>query len=377
MSRRVLVIGEYGIRNGGENSLLAVIESLITKGWKFQAAVPKPSPFCDALRNAGVATCGFSLHAANGTRKSQEQIRVELAGLLRQKRPDLIHCNSLSTSRLVGPVARQLQIPAIGYLRDILKLSRKAISDINQLDRLVAVSQATRQFHLGQGISANKTIVIHNGVDSNAYHPATDLSLDLPQHEFGISHDAPKLLFVGQIGMRKGIDDLLTCFFQVTNHFPDAHLLIVGQRNSQKQEAIDYEQRLYDRTNVSKVASLVHWLGRRNDVAKLMRGSTLLVHPARQEPLGRVLLEAAASGLPIVTTNVGGSAEILNTDELQKLLVEPGDIASMTRVVCRLLSDVSERVTIGQILRSQATNRFSIDQCCQHLDREYRQLVQR
>ena len=127
--------------------------------------------------------------------------------------------------------------------------------------------------------------------------------------------------------MRKGVDILIESFFQVAAQ-TDARLLIIGQRHSQKDEAIQYHQNLVSAVDSSAHRDRVHWLGRRNDVAEIMAQATMLIHPARQEPLGRVLLEAAASGLPIVTTNVGGSAEILdclgkaNEADLGSLLVD-------------------------------------------------------
>ena len=148
-------------------------------------------------------------------------------------------------------------------------------------------------------------------------------------------------------------------------------LLVVGERNSTKAEAIEYERDIHDRLNASSVGQQVKWLGRREDVADLMRLADILVHPARQEPLGRVLLEASASALPIVTTAVGGSPEILSGPLLAENLFSVGDNVQIAeRIVC--LSGAPElRYQIGQEQRQLARQRFSIAQCCKSLSEVY------
>ena len=65
----------------------------------------------------------------------------------------------------------KLGVPSVGYLRDIIKLSKKAIEDVNQLDRIVAVSQATKDFHANQGMDGSRITTIHNGVDLDLFKP--------------------------------------------------------------------------------------------------------------------------------------------------------------------------------------------------------------
>ena len=287
-----------------------------------------------------------------------------------------------------------------------MKLSKKAISDLNQIDRLVVVSNATRQWHIDQGIEPARVFTVYNGVNTELFRP---LCLNQPppsiqpnciRSELSIPQQAPVLMFVGQIGMRKGVDILIESFFQVTAQ-TDAHLLIIGQRHSQKDEAIQYHQNLVSAVDSSAHRDRVHWLGRRNDVAEIMAQATMLIHPARQEPLGRVLLEAAASGLPIVTTNVGGSAEILdclgkaNEADLGSLLVdipmlpenETMSAAYRKNELNRILSiDISERIMgllqepnelarISKQLRFRAVDAFSIDKCAAQIDQHYKALA--
>ena len=376
MSRCVLVIGEFGSLNGGENSFLAVAPELLESGWKLIAAVPDQSDFSKSLEECGIETTPFSTFDEPGNRKSQTQVRQDLGVIFDRVKPDLIHCNSLSTSRLVGPVASKKQIPSLGYLRDILKLSQKAIADINLIDRLVAVSRATKKWHCEQGIDPQRTSVIYNGVDTELFRPQNSrMKESFIRTELSIPETSPVLLFVGQIGMRKGIDTLITSFLKIADGAPTTHLLIVGQRHSQKQEAIDYEQLARDAAMSSLHNDNIHWLETRTDIPAIMRSSSILIHPANQEPLGRVLLEAAATGLPIVTTNVGGSPEILRG--LEQYMVGPRRPDEMASVVLEMLEQPDQMEVYGRELREIAKQTFSICRCARQLSQHYSDLTSR
>ena len=110
------------------------------------------------------------------------------------------------------------------------------------------------------------------------------------------------ILCVGQIGIRKGVDTVLQSFLGLAGADPSLQLVLVGARHSQKQEAIEYERKLKTDSEASSFSDRIHWLGRMDDIPRLMNEAILLLHGARQEPLGRVLLESASSGLPLVAT---------------------------------------------------------------------------
>ena len=379
MNRRVLIIGEYGICNGGENSLLSIIPLLNTKGWEFEAAVPVPSPFAMRLRNVCTNVHSFSTLSVDGSRLSQQEIRDALRELMESVRPDLVHCNSLSTSRLAGPVTKELGIASLGHIRDIVKLSKKAVADIGCLDRTIAVSHATRGWHIEQGFDAAQTHVVYNGVDIERFFPPDENGPTNPHDALALEQKLPAgtqvILYVGQIGMRKGIDVLISAFFKIANQNSNSHLLIVGERNSTKQEAIEYEKRLREEVLDSEFRNRIHWLGRRNDVPMLMKAASLLLHPARQEPLGRVLLESCAAGLVPVTTNVGGSSEILASQELGQLLVEKDDADEMARIALMLLRDREKRVELSKLCRINAEERFHVELCAEAIHRHYSELT--
>ncbi len=350
---KVLFFTEYGSLNGGEFSFLTALPFLQQAGYEFVAAIPEGSGLARLMQKKGVAVAPFSVFDGDH-RKSLSRIREQLAELLDVQQPVLVHANSLSATRIVGPVVAASQARGIGYIRDIFGMGKQAIADVNQMDRVVCVSQAAMDFHVGKGIDRARLCVIRNGVDLRRFAP-----IDRSGH-------APVCLCIGQIGMRKGLELTLELFRQLSESIPAATLLIAGQRHSQKDEAIEYEAALRRFADENFPSGKVQWLGRRSDVPELMRRAKLLIHSAKQEPLGRVLLEAAASGLPMVTTNVGGTPEILNG--LSELMLEPEQIADRgAEVAIRLLQQVDFYQEVSGTLRQIAEANFTAQRAGQQL----------
>jgi len=287
--------------------------------------------------------------------------------VLATESPDLVVANSLSMARLAGPVTSELNLPAGGHLRDIVGLSAAAVNDINRLDRLWAVSQAACDYHVAQGVATDKLRVLYNGIDTAQFKPRPR-ALRLAA-ELRLPPDARIMATIGQLVQRKGVDLALEAFIAVAGDLPDWHLVIVGERYSQKDEARQFEVALHQRRDHSAVPDRIHFVGRRDDVNELLPEFDLLVHAARQEPLGRVLLEAAACGLPVVASDVGGTREVFEiADSEEKRVIGPtacelvpaGDAAALAMAIRRLASDAHLSEHLGAAARRVAQSRFDI-----------------
>jgi glycosyltransferase involved in cell wall biosynthesis len=282
-----------------------------------------------------------------------------------------VHANSLSMSRLLGPVTDELCLPNIGHLRDIVRLSGQAVADLNRHWRLLAVSDATRRFHVDQGLDSSKIHVLYNGLDLTQWRPrpvSGYLHRELP-----LPSSAVLITSVGQIGMRKGLDITLDALEAIMSSRADVHWIVVGNRNSRKEEAIRYADRLHQRSARPPFVGRVHWLGRRADVAAVLRESTILVHAARQEPLGRVLLEGAATGTAVIATDVGGTREIFGDANVHSAatLVPADDPERLAQAITVVLSDVRLRRNLGAAARRQAERLFDVERAAKGLLTHY------
>ena len=368
--KRILYVCEYGTASGGERSLLAWLPHVQAAGYDVIVVAPQDGLFIDALGNLEIPVIAWRLDSSAAS-SLLETRRKFLSDVIQKVQPDLVHANSLSMSRVAGTVAKDLGVTSIGHLRDIVRISRQAMQDLNCNTRLLAVSQATANWHIGHGLSPDATHVLYNGVDLTEFTPRPKSGylhreLSLPAH-------ARLLGSVGQIGMRKGLDVLLAAMPSIFEQFPDVHLLLAGERTSAKEEAIAFEQQLHHSASQPSLKGRIHFVGYRHDMPQLLVELTLLVHAARQEPLGRVLLEAAASGVPVIATDVGGTREIFEDPSAR--IIPADDSQKLTEAVTALLNDPVLMVKQAASAHETIEKRFDILQSSAELLRIYRALL--
>lgn len=372
---QVMWLFEYPTLHGGERSLLACLPWLRGLGWQPLALAPPRGALTDELNRLGVERLSFTFFDHNGARLPREALRDQLQAILKQRRPALLHANSVSMGRLSGPPAAWAGLPSIGHLRDIVGLSAAAIGDLNCHARLLAVSQATRDFHAAQGLRGELCHVCYNGVDLEAFYPRPGTrwlhrQLRLP----------PGVIFavsIGQLVLRKGHELLVRAAIRLRDALPQLHWVIAGERFSQKAEAVQYEIELRAAIAAAELSERFHFLGTITNVAELLNEATLLVHPARQEPLGRVLLEAAASGVPCVATDVGGTREVFGLEEPAARLIPPDDEWALAAAVMELVADSAQRNRLAAAARRRMEEAFDVRGAARALAGHYQAVVAR
>jgi glycosyltransferase involved in cell wall biosynthesis len=368
----VAIFCEYGTVNGGENSILAMIERM--DDVRINVLAPPTGRLADRLDRARIPRVDFSLEDDAGRRLDRVAALQRLKDVVQQTRPDLLHANSLAMGRLTGALRPALAIPTSAHLRDIIRLKQAAIDDLNANDALIAVSRETARAHIEQGLDARRTHVIYNGIDCDAVPPCR--TNGMLRRELGLSETARLVATIGQISLRKGQDLFVQAAIDSAADLPDVHWLIIGERYSQKPETIAFDEQMRQQVTQAGLQERVRWLGYRPDVLALLSEIDVVVHPARQEPLGRVLLEAAACGTPIVATDVGGTSEIIE-HERTGLLVSPEDTQSIARCVSRLLRDGPLRESLAVAARAPTVARFALGPRTAELVQLWRELTAR
>ena len=181
-----------------------------------------------------------------------------------------------------------------------------------------------------------KICTIYNGIPDHCFGVIPDR--ENVRNELGIPRDARIALFVGRLLMRKGIDTILDALGPILLK-EDLHLVYVGDWYPSEglfQGEDNLRNRLEQRCVDEEWGKRVHFIGRRDDVSRLMASSDVLVHPARLEGFGLILAEAMAAGLFIVASNVEGIPEILaGTDSL---MVPPDDANALRAAVLEALN---------------------------------------
>ena len=363
----VAVLFEYSTLNGGEQSMLAVLRQLRANTHvRFTAIVPPAGLLAQQLRSLNVPVVPFRVHSAAGIKHDASKLVAELQSVLATTEPDLLHANSLSMSRLAGQVRSQTgSTCCTGHIRDIMKLSDKVIRDLNGLSRIAVVSQAAKAFHEAQGLRGGLAQLIYNGVDTGRFcHQSRTVARTalLPQ----LPESARVLLNVGQICLRKGQLDLARAVVRLLKTTDDLHLVLLGERHSKKEESIAYERAIEEEFAAANRSGHLHRAGFHKNVEQWMNAADLLVHPARQEPLGRVLLEAAACELPVIATDVGGTSEIFQ-DEQSGILVPPDNIDALVNGIRAAFNDWSQCKSRAVVAADRIRLTFGIERAAASL----------
>lgn len=355
--------------------MLALLPLLRKRGVRIRAVAPPEGDLASTLQSLDFELIPLQLDAETPFARRQEQ----LGKVLWKIAPNLLHANSVSMARLSGSIVAP-HLPSIAHLRDIIRLNRTTVSELNKHRRILAVSEATRNFHVGQGVLPDLCRVMYNGVDLEHFRPATpDGTLRL---ELGIPAHAPILTSIGQIGLRKAQNELMDILLPTFFRRSDVHLIFIGRRWSEKEESIRYEEELRRKSSREPFRDRVHFLGVRDDIPRILNESTILVHSARQEPLGRVLIEAAASGVPVVAKDVGGTREIfpdsrpetaenIPNKRASAWVVDPNVPEKFREAVDTLLESRELRNRLGQSARREAETRFSRENAASELYRHY------
>jgi len=292
-------------------------------------------------------------------------IYVRLWRTLRRLRPDIIHTRNLGTleSQAVATLAGVRGRIHGEHGRDIYdlygsrlkyKLIRKLIAP--SVDHYVAVSRDLARWLVQSiGIRPERVTQIYNGVDTRRFHPAFGRPGRLLPANF-----APDGTFVvGSVGRMEPVKDhvtLVNAFIRFVASDRVDHervrLVVVGNGSLRKTAG-----------ELLRAARMDHlaWLpGERTDIPEVMQNLDLFVLPSLAEGTSNTILEAMATGLPVVATRVGGNSELVTEGETG-LLVPPGKPDLMARAIQTYVMDTGIAGRHGKAGRRRVEKEFSIE----------------
>jgi phosphatidylinositol alpha-mannosyltransferase len=217
-------------------------------------------------------------------------------------------------------------------------LKKQAQKYYNQLKGRIVVSRAAGE--LVSKYLKGGYVIIPNGVDTKRFSPQ-----NLPFEEF--KDGKLNILFVGRIEPRKGLKFLLQAFNLVKKSFSQVRLIIVGKGSLLK---------YYQRSIEDEVREDIHFLGQvpYEVIPRYYATGDIFCSPATgKESFGIILLEALASGKPVVASEIAGYREVIESEK-EGILVPPKDPEKLAEALLRLLKDRNLRVEMGQRGREKA-----------------------
>lgn len=258
------------------------------------------------------------------------------ASAVRRENPDIIHTRLSSGARIGGWWGKKLGIPVLSTLDKFAKL--KYYKDCTML---AACSSEVRSNIIERGFPEEKSVIIHNPIDSQRFKRDDFERLRMRQ-ELGIQKDQLLIAAAGRFDDGKGFMTLMEAygkFYKAQTKFP-SKLLLLGD-GPQK-------ARLNEKAQMLGITGNIIFPGFVTDVRPWLWASDIFVFPSdKPDAFGLSLLEAMAAGLPVAATDCGGPGELID-DEKNGLLVPMGDSANLQKAILRLTTEPPLRTYLGK-----------------------------
>jgi len=285
-----------------------------------------------------------------------------MAADIRSRRVDILHAHQYTpffygaiAARLSSPRPRVIFTEHGRHYPDVVSAKRRWINrtvfdrladDVNAVCEFSARSLAEKD-----GFRGDRIHVIPNGIDAPKYGPAADVAGLRTQ--LGLDPSRKYVACVARFHPVKDHRTLIEAFASVAAAHHDADLLLIGD-GALRQEL---EQQCRD----LGLSSRVRFLGVRHDVADLLRAADVFALTSVSEAASITLLEAMASGLPVVVTRVGGNPEIVR-EGVDGFLAPRGDAKAIASALVRLLDEPDRAIGLGASGAARVQSTFRLDQ---------------
>jgi len=352
---------------GGQNQVLLTVNGLRAIGER-AALVAHPDGELRRRAAEGLELIPIAPHTEMDLTAAWRFARV-----LKRLSPDVIHAHdphgvamaSLALSLASGSTKQGPVPPLVASRRVDFHLKGNSFSrwKYRQVDCFVAASEAIRQMLLADGVPADRTTTVHEGIDVDHVVAAPAVNV----HEaFWLPHHAPVVGNVAALVPHKGQRYLVDAAHLVVQEVPDARFIILGEG--------ELREHLEKQVREHHLEKHVLLPGFRTDVLGCIKGFDLFAMSSVTEGLGTSLLDAMACARPIVATQAGGIPEIV-TDGVNGLLAPPRDAPALAQAIVRALKDPDLRHRMGKAGFDRVRARFTVERMVAETASVYQRLV--
>ena len=357
----ILHVIHHLVTGGMENGLVSLINNLPSSSYRHAiVCIEDHSDFRHRLTRPDTEVLEMK-RSQIGTWR----MRYRLFRTFRRLKPAIVHSRNKSGLDALLP-ARLAGVPHCVHgehgwdVHDLdgLSVKEQVLRRLHAplVERYVTVSRSLRDYLVERvGIRPERITTICNGVDTAKFLPA-------PRKPAGVlpaQLEGEGLVIVGTVGRLQPVKDqqlLVRAFAELVRESPGlavtTRLLVVGNG--------PLRDTLTQLAQSLGIAHLTAFTGDRTDVARLLQCMDVFVLPSLAEGISNTLLEAMATGLPVIATRVGGNVELVRDGE-NGALFESGDVASLTRLLAGYVADGGARRRYGERSRRLALDSFSLE----------------
>jgi glycosyltransferase involved in cell wall biosynthesis len=324
----------------------------------------------DDVRAAGIPVFAPAAGASFRGAGLMERV-VALRAAFRRHAPDIVH-NYLLRANLVGSVSARLAgVPVVlcskrgCHERRGFELIGARIGNF-LADCVPVNAEAVREFvHHNESCPLEKMVVIPSGIDTERFRP---LAAPAPRTALGVGAERRVVGIVTRMRVRKGVEEFIRAIGLVHQQRPDVHAVIVGE--------VVLDETLQRLVRELGLESHLTLLGRRSDMPAVYAGLDLFVLSSHDEGMSNAILEAMAMTKPVVATDVGGTAEVVQQGR-SGLLVPPKDPTALATAILEVLAQPSRAQAMGQLGRQIVEERFSAHAMVRQMEQLYLNLMAR
>jgi glycosyltransferase involved in cell wall biosynthesis len=342
-------------------------------------------PYVDALARRGVRH--LALEHATRSMAPFEDARtfVELLGLLRRRRPAIVHTHNPKPGVYGRLAARAAGVPVVVntvhglYALPDDPMPKRAF--VYGSERLASVCSDAELVQNAEdlsvlrrlGIGRDKLTLLGNGIDLRRFDPESICAEDADAARVDLGARASSDVLVGVVGRlvrEKGLPEVFEAARRLRELVPAIRFAAIGPEEPGKSESLTGDD------VAAAMAAGVRFLGARDDVVRLYRGMDLFVLASHREGFPRSAMEAAAMALPMVATDIRGCRQVVE-DGVTGTLVPTRDPARLVDAIASLAVDPEKRTRMGNAGRQKALRDFDQQRCIDITLRTYCRLLDR
>ncbi len=378
----VFIIGSLQL-GGAERQLAELAVRLDKERFEVEiCCIAQGGPLLEYVREHGVPVRIFDFFLKKGKYNPVSHIHIirelwKIFHYIRTSDADIVHA-FLYTAYIVGiPCARLSGVPltlasrrSLGYFKDTSYLKQPLENLVNRLTHVVLVnSKAVKADVLArEKIDPEKIRLIYNGVDIGMFQEMEVDTLNLKQ-ELGIPEDSIIIGVVANLIHYKGHRGIIEAARIIKPQEPRAKFVLVGRDGGIKNE-LDVMIDMYE------LGDTIFFTGDRTDVPRLMHLFDIAALTSHEEGFSNVILEAMASGTPLVATAVGGNPEAVVNEETG-LLVPPRSPEELADALLRLLKNPEMRNHMGTKGLERVREYFSMERLIENMESLYLELLEK
>lgn len=324
---------------------------------------------------------GINLHYLD-TDKSSGKLKLFRLAVkkIRELKPDLIHTHTrfsdfigLFGGKLAGVKVRMMTIHQEGWYflgsKPIFEGIFETFFVVRYAHHFAVISKGVEVYAKKYGlIPKTKMTLVHNGIDPERVVPPVKKGRSSLRAEMGIDEKEFVVIALGRLLIEKGFDILLNEFNKFRDRIGSGKLIIAGYGNM--------ESELKKQAEDLGIKDQVVFYGKYDNPADLLRASDVFVHSSRIEGFGIVIIEAMATGIPVIASNVGGVPEIIE-DGVDGFLFDHRQNGALSMLLERVYSHRDSAMEIGGKGKIKSHEKFHVRNTAANYENLYRRLLSR